>query len=301
MLWAVAATVTTGAVVVSTTMIGRLSSFVGGTLGLATARSHHSAEVEAERQKTLRAGQDARQARAEASQAKAEARRRQIDRDAGRSRNSQLGQENDRLRREREVHDRGKTMKASEAAERITSRAVRSTARATASIHGEALPFLGTAVVVASLGLDHYDACETTKDMHEPDMAFNPDNANDERKVCGMRAPTAANVWQVMLASPGAAWEEAVAYRGQLEDHDVSAPLERRSGTPEWFGGWWATWLGEPSPWHRSAGRPLRRNLPATRRRAPVSRRSPFALQRPRRRDGAARRTRPANGSRSPV
>jgi hypothetical protein len=58
------------------------------------------------------------------------------------------------------------------------------------SMAGQAVPYLGAAVVVSSVGYDAYQSCELIKELHELDVAFNPDNAIDVNEVCGMRVPT---------------------------------------------------------------------------------------------------------------
>ena len=65
-----------------------------------------------------------------------------------------------------------------------------------ASLAGEIVPYVGAAAVVGLTAWDLDQSCEMMKDMHEMDVAFNPDHAIDSREVCGLRVPTLAEVWQ---------------------------------------------------------------------------------------------------------
>ena len=48
--------------------------------------------------------------------------------------------------------------------------------------------------------------------MQQLDVAMNPDRAIvDRTEVCGMRVPTAAELWQAILITPQAVWDSAVA------------------------------------------------------------------------------------------
>jgi len=65
---------------------------------------------------------------------------------------------------------------------------------------------------VTALELD--DACDTMKDLHELELAFNPDadNDTDAVEVCGQRVPTKEEVIAELKQSPAKAWEAAKSF-----------------------------------------------------------------------------------------
>ena len=48
------------------------------------------------------------------------------------------------------------------------------------------------------------------KELHELDVAFNPDHAIDEREVCGMQVPTVDEILEKAKAAPGAALDAII-------------------------------------------------------------------------------------------
>ena len=134
------------------------------------------------------------------------------------TRGDTLARENAQLKNDLEktrVHYRGDRKLAKEAvsdtSERIRRRVTFATARNTASMAGEALPFIGVAVIVGATAWEVSDACEMMKDLHQLDVAFNPENALDERELCGMEVPTAIELWTRVAESPGEVWESMTA------------------------------------------------------------------------------------------
>ena len=65
------------------------------------------------------------------------------------------------------------------------------------SMVAEAVPYIGIGVIVAVTTLEVRDACDTMKDLHELNVAFNPETATPDgaREVCGTRVPTKEEVW----------------------------------------------------------------------------------------------------------
>ena len=92
---------------------------------------------------------------------------------------------------------------------RVSRRVAFASARNVGSMAGEALPFIGVAVIVGATAWELADACEMMKDMRELDAAFNPDTPVTDDEVCGLEVPTAAETWKLIAASPGAVWEGA--------------------------------------------------------------------------------------------
>ncbi len=109
--------------------------------------------------------------------------------------------------------------------DRISQRAKRSATRSVGSMAGEALPFVGTAVIVGVTALELKDLCDTIRDMNELDGILNPekDIGNDEQTVCSMPVPTREEIWDEVRKSPERAWDGVMA----LKDIDLPDP-------PDW-------------------------------------------------------------------
>jgi hypothetical protein len=123
-----------------------------------------------------------------------------------------------------------------ETADTVSSRAAKSATRETASMAGEALPYVGTAVIVGVTALEIKDLCETIRDMNSLKRAFNPDlqPSKEELTVCSMAVPSRQELLNATLSAPGKAWEyskEAVPKLADLRDIEL----------PSW-GDLWALW-----------------------------------------------------------
>jgi hypothetical protein len=107
-----------------------------------------------------------------------------------------------------------------ETADAVSSRAAKSAARETAAMAGEALPFVGVAVIVGVTALEVKDLCETIRDMNSLKRALNPElePSEEELTVCSMAVPSRQELWAATVASPGAAWEYSKAAIPSLED-----------------------------------------------------------------------------------
>lgn len=143
--------------------------------------------------------------------------------------NLELSRNNDRLKRElanSSVNYRGTTARAREAVKdtshRVARRVTLASTRNVASVFAESLPFVGVGVIVAATALELRDSCELMKDLHELDVAFNPESAVDGTEVCGMRVPDRAEVWQSIRESPAAVWGQAKEYMPDLPDFSES-------------------------------------------------------------------------------
>lgn len=110
-----------------------------------------------------------------------------------------------------------------ETAERIAQRTAGGASKNVAATFGESVPFYGIAVVVAATAWELKDACATMKDLHDLDVAFNPEKANapDVTEVCGMKVPTKEELWQMVKHSPGKAVEIAKDVLPELPDFEV--------------------------------------------------------------------------------
>ena len=98
--------------------------------------------------------------------------------------------------------------KRSDAVQKASKRmAYRSTAGATrniASLPGEAIPVLGTALIIGVTTWDIYDLCENLKYLNELNGVFEH-QLEDLDKVCGMKVPTKEHV----MAEARENWQEA--------------------------------------------------------------------------------------------
>lgn len=96
----------------------------------------------------------------------------------------------------------------SETSERVAKRTARAAARNIATMPGEAIPVYGIAVIAGATAWELNDACQMMGDMYELDVAFNPGHAISDREVCGMRVPTADELWDGIKAAPGEIWRD---------------------------------------------------------------------------------------------
>jgi hypothetical protein len=134
--------------------------------------------------------------------------------------------------------------------ERIGRRASRSAARNVASMPGEAIPWIGTAVIVGVTSLEIRDLCLTMKDMTELQRAFDPSfkTNEDDLEVCSIKVPPKEEIIAAVKASPGKAWEAAKKATPSLEDirdmkmPDVKGWWETGEGAVSDFGGKVGTW-----------------------------------------------------------
>ena len=94
---------------------------------------------------------------------------------------------------------------------RIAERNRRSAVRNVASMPGEALPWLGTAVIVGVTALELSDLCQTMIDMKELQELFDPnlETPEDQLTVCNMEVPSKQEIWEIAKNSPATAWNAA--------------------------------------------------------------------------------------------
>lgn len=125
---------------------------------------------------------------------------------------------------QRVVTYRGKRMAVSQAvditADTIDARAVRTATRSVSSTFGEAVPYVGTAVIVGVTALELKDLCDTLKDMDELRRAFNPNlpPSNETTTICAMEVPSREDIWEMVKESPGAAWDKAREFTPSLAE-----------------------------------------------------------------------------------
>lgn len=109
-----------------------------------------------------------------------------------------------------------------------------------AGMAGESIPLWGIAVVVAATTCELKSACDSMTDIRALEVATGVAGAGDAglREVCGLRVPSAAEPRDMVVASPGAAWEAARGALGALDlpDPDVGG---RWTAVMARMGGWW--------------------------------------------------------------
>ncbi|MEZ0468925.1 hypothetical protein [Phaeobacter sp. SYSU ZJ3003] len=122
------------------------------------------------------------------------------------------------LRGAKTVPYRGQKRALSEAVEdtatRVSRRTVTGAARNAGSVVAEAIPFAGIVAIIGVTAWDLKDSCDTMKDLHELEKAFNPEAAagQEQDEVCGLAVPTKDEIWASVKSSPGEAWKAATSY-----------------------------------------------------------------------------------------
>ena len=140
------------------------------------------------------------------------------------------------------------TKAVSQTVMQIGRRSSRSAARSVASMPGEAIPWIGTAVIVGVTSLEIRDLCLTMKDMTELQRAFDPSfkTNEDDLEVCAIKVPPKEEIIAAVKASPGKAWEAAKEATPSLEDiKDMKMPDLK---------GWWQTGEGAVSDFGGKVG-----------------------------------------------
>lgn len=103
---------------------------------------------------------------------------------------------------------------------RIAVRALLNTTRNVSSVFAEAIPIVGTGVMLAVTVWDVHDACETLRDINKLNSVFdNPQE--DQTKVCGMNVPTPKQVLEQTKTNSKAVYQ-AVAEALKREGVEIS-------------------------------------------------------------------------------
>lgn len=128
-------------------------------------------------------------------------------------------------------------------AERAKHRAQRSAARNISSAAGEAIPFVGVAVIAGALAFEVRDACQTARDMAGFEAALLSDTDPQTEREAAMEAfdcaamireeiptyedvPSKEEIWKEVLSAPGKAWERAKEIGMDLENYNWSGLTE---------------------------------------------------------------------------
>jgi len=95
------------------------------------------------------------------------------------------------------------------ASKRLALRSATNAARNASSVVAEALPVVGTAVMLGVTAWDLRDACETLKDLNELNSVFDHPR-EDYTQVCGMKVPTKDEVLASVKVNGAAAYQAAL-------------------------------------------------------------------------------------------
>ena len=140
---------------------------------------------------------------------------------------STLNQKNKALSSQIERTNRAK-LKAKHTSRRIAARVVKATTRNTGAVFVEAIPYVGIAAIVGATALELNDACETMKDLHELEMAMDPEwtDGSAAETVCGTKVPTKDEIIAKIMASPSAVWDAAKSTYNDLPDYQISQTID---------------------------------------------------------------------------
>ena len=92
---------------------------------------------------------------------------------------------------------------------------------------GEAVSYLGTAVIVGVTALEIGDLCATLKDISALKRAFNPSfqQSGEEMEFCSVKVPLKEDIMVAIKASPKKAWvaaKEALPTVDGLKEMEIS-------------------------------------------------------------------------------
>lgn len=133
-----------------------------------------------------------------------------------------------------------RTMKevVADAAQRVGARTTKIIQADVSGMVGQAIPYVGAVAVVAVTAYDLEQSCELMKELHELDVAFNPEHAIDEREVCGMQVPTVDEILEGAKAAPGAALAKIFGMVPAFQWEAGLADLEEKFPEFNWEAGW---------------------------------------------------------------
>lgn len=106
-----------------------------------------------------------------------------------------------------------------ETSDRIARRVAVDASRNVATAPAEAIPYIGAGAIVAVTSWELYDACETMKDLHSMNLAFNPDADDAEATtVCSIKVPTTDELVESVKNAPGRSWDKAKEWASNTPD-----------------------------------------------------------------------------------
>jgi hypothetical protein len=104
------------------------------------------------------------------------------------------------------MHARAVTVRT--AAKAMVDRTVTSAGRNLSSVSGQAIPYVGVALILGLTAWEIHDACETLRDVNQMSVAIG-DPPFDPSTVCGKQVPTSADVLNQVTNNWSAAYQSA--------------------------------------------------------------------------------------------
>lgn len=122
---------------------------------------------------------------------------------------------------------RAQTARVQQLASSVRTRLARNVARNTEALPAKVLPAIGVSVSVGLMAWDIYDACQTMREMNSV-LSEEGEPPEDSRAVCGVSAPSAAQV----LASVRSGWRasmdrtrvEFASMQGKIPSPEIRMP-----------------------------------------------------------------------------
>lgn len=101
-------------------------------------------------------------------------------------------------------------VKANTVSKSVIKRSARNAAKNVTSVFGEAVPYLGTALIISVTANDLVDACDTIRDMNEMATFFETEADLDQQDtVCGTTVPGADEIMASIKQSIGTSIDQA--------------------------------------------------------------------------------------------
>jgi hypothetical protein len=156
---------------------------------------------------------------------------------------------------ERETKTREARKKVThETTSNVTRRVKKGALRNISSVAGEAIPFVGIAVIAGALAADVKDACDTAKDMAGLQAALDDETDPESARQKAIEAfdctelipnyddlPEKEDLWKSVKNAPRAAWETASSHYYQLRKIDWSERIEEVGGDAvDWINSWFS-------------------------------------------------------------
>ena len=110
----------------------------------------------------------------------------------------------------------------SDTADRVSTRTAIAASRSASSVVAESIPYLGIAAILGVAAWDIKDSCQTMKDLHELDLAFNPDKEIDAEaaEICGLKLPKREDIWASVKLNAAESWRQAGDYVSDLPEFE---------------------------------------------------------------------------------
>lgn len=126
-----------------------------------------------------------------------------------------------------------------ESAKKVATLTTRSITADISGMAGQAIPYVGAVAVVSLTAYDLHESCELMKELHELDLAFNPNVAVvDSNDVCGLPVPTVGEILAAAKAAPGKALDAIMAMPTEFDWNAGYEDLKGQFPEFHWKAGW---------------------------------------------------------------